>query len=166
MSNALDGYVFCAKKNLAYGQQLVADLDQAQMTLQPAPAGEAASNHPAWVLSHLNVYLPLISLALEGKTFDDPKEHRFGMTSKPEADASIYESKEKLIGDYVAGHEKIISQLEAVDASVLAQPIQMARWQSVMPTVAVCLPYLLCNHENIHLGQLSAWRRIQGMPSV
>ena len=37
MSNALAGYIFCAKKNLAYGQSLVADLDQDQMILLTGP---------------------------------------------------------------------------------------------------------------------------------
>jgi len=110
--------------------------------------------------------MPILSLALDGKLFDDPKEHEFGMKSKPSADASIYASKDKLIGDYVTSHEKVISQLEAADASVLETPIQLERWQSFMPTVGFIVPYLLCNHENIHLGQISAWRRIQGLPSV
>jgi len=166
MSSALDGYIFCAKKNLDYGKRLVADLTEKQMTLQPAPSGEAPSNHPAWVLSHLNVYMPLLSLVMDGKSFEDPKDHEFGMQSKPLADASVYVSKDQLIGDYVASHEKIISQLESADLSVLETPVQLPRWQTVMPTVGVCLPYLLCNHENMHLGQISAWRRIQGLPSV
>lgn len=166
MSSVLAGYVFCAKKNLDYGQRLVADLTDQQMTLQPAPAGQAPSNHPAWVLSHLNVYLPLLSLAIEGKTFDDPKEHPFGMKSKPLADASVYDAKENLISDFVDYHQKIIGQLESADVAVLETPVQLERWQAIMPTVGVCLPYLLCNHENLHLGQISAWRRIQGLPSV
>ena len=166
MNSALAGYIFCAKKNLDYGQKLVADLDQDQMILQPAPEGEAASNHPAWVLSHLNVYMPLVSEALKGKSFEDPKDHEFGMQSKPLSDASVYAPKEKLIGDFVAYHEQVIGQLESADDSVLATEIQLPRWQPVMPTVGVVLPYLLCNHENLHLGQISAWRRIQGMPSV
>lgn len=166
MSSVLAGYVFCAKKNLDYGQRLVADLTDDQMILQPAPDGEAPANHPAWVLSHLNVYMPLLSSAIEGKTFDDPKDHPFGMQSKPLADASVYDSKEKLIGDYVAYHNRVIQQLESADAGVLETPVQLARWQAIMPTVGVCLPYLLCNHENLHLGQISAWRRIQGLPSV
>jgi len=166
MSSALDGYIFCAKKNLAYGQSLVADLTEEQMTLQPAPSGEAPSNHPAWVLSHLNVYMPLLSLAIDGKPFEDPKDHEFGMQSKPLADASVYATKEKLIGDYAAFHEQVIGQLEAADDGVFETAIQLPRWQHVMPTVGIVLPYLLCNHENMHLGQISAWRRIQGLPSV
>ena len=166
MSSALTGYIFCAKKNLDYGQKLVADLSQDQMITQPAPAGEAPSNHPSWVLSHLNVYMPLLTLAVEGKSFDDPKEHKFGMKSKPESDASIYDTKDKLIGDFVTFHENLISKLESADASVLETPVALKRWQAIMPTVGVLLPYLLCNHENLHLGQISAWRRIQGLPSV
>ena len=112
------------------------------------------------------MYLPLLSKALDGQSFEDPKDHEFGMQSKPLADASVYASKEKLIGDYVSYHEQIISQMEAADDSVFNTKIQLPRWQPVMPTVGVVLPYLLCNHENMHLGQISAWRRIQGMPSV
>lgn len=166
MSSTLDGYIFCARKNLDYGQRLVADLTQDQMTLQPAPEGHPASNHPAWVLSHLNVYLPLLLHALKGNSFDDPKEHEFGMQSKPLSDASVYASKASLIGDYVAHHEQIISALQSADDSIFETEIQLPRWKPIMPTVGVCLPYLLCNHENMHLGQLSAWRRIQGMASV
>ena len=157
---------FVQRKTLITGRNLVADLTEEQMTLQPAPSGEAPSNHPAWVLSHLNVYMPLLSLAIDGKPFEDPKEHEFGMQSKPLADASVYASKEKLIGDYVAFHEQVIGQLEAAGDSVFETAIQLPRWQPVMPTVGFCLPYLLCNHENMHLGQISAWRRIQGLPSV
>lgn len=88
------------------------------------------------------------------------------MKSKPLDDASVYDTKEKLVADYVDYHQKVIGQLESVDASVLETPIQLQRWQAIMPTVGVVLPYLLCNHENLHLGQISAWRRIQGLPSV
>ncbi len=166
MSSVLDGYVFCARKNLEYGQRLVADLDAQQMMLQPAADPTAPANHPAWVLSHLNAYLPIISAALDGRKFDDPQDHRFGMQSKPESDATLYQGKDDLVASYVQGHEAIIQQLESVQPTVLEQPILLPRWQAIMPTVGVCLPYLLCNHENQHLGQISAWRRIQGLPSV
>ena len=166
MSHVLAGYIFCAEKNLDYGPKLVADLDQSQMTLQPAKDPAAPSNHPAWVFSHLNVYLPIISAALKGELFDDPKDHKFGMQSKPSDDASIYETKEQLVTAYIEGHQAVIDQLKSGDASILDHPIELERWRAFFPTAAVLLPYLLCNHENQHLGQISAWRRIQGMPSV
>jgi len=128
----IDGLLFSWQKNSDYAARLVSDLSDEQMMLQPAPEGKAAANHPAWILSHLNVYLPVIASVIQGENFDDPKSNQFGMDSKPEADPSIYASKDTLINEFVAGHEN---------------------------------GHLLL-HENGHLGQLSAWRRIQGMPSV
>ena len=87
---AIDGFLFAWNKNKAYGASLIADLDQAQMTQQVAPDGQAAANHPAWVYSHLGVYVPVIEAIIKNETFADPKEHKFGMQSKPSSDASLY----------------------------------------------------------------------------
>jgi hypothetical protein len=166
MSYAIQGLLFGWKKNLDYGPRLVADLSEDQMIAQPATNPELPANHPAWVFSHLNVYVPVVSAIIAGEAFADPKDHRFGMQSKPEQDRSFYPSKTELINEFVAGHEKVVRQLETADDSILANEIQLERWKSIMPNAGIALPYLMLNHENNHLGQLSAWRRIQGLPSV
>ena len=163
---AIDGFLFAWNKNRAYGANLISDLDDAQMTLQIAPDGKAAANHPAWVYSHLNVYIPIIEAIIKGETFEDPKGHQFGMQSTPSSDASIYASKEQLAADFDAGHERVAQLLQQAGDDVLDNKIQLERWQPVMPTASVALAYLMLNHENIHLGQISAWRRIQGLASV
>ncbi len=165
MSIAIEGLLFGWKKNLDYGPKLVADLTEEQMVLQPN-ADAAPANHAAWVFSHLNVYLPVIEALIQGKEFDDPKQHKFGMLSKPESDRSIYASKQQLVDEFVAGHQRVISLLDGADDSVLEQEVMLPRWKEVMSKAGYALPYLMLNHENIHLGQLSAWRRVQGMPSV
>lgn len=162
MSTAIEGLLFSWGKNLAYGQNLVADLSDEQMGVQPVPG----MNHPAWVLSHLNAYHPVIEHVIKGELFDDPKDHPFGMKSKPEADRSVYASKEKLVADFVAGHERVEKALRAAGDAVWTKPIVLERWVQVMPTAAIGLPYLMLVHENTHFGQLSAWRRVQGLPSV
>lgn len=162
----VQGFLFAWKKNNDYGQNLVADLTEQQMAMQAGPEGKAPANHPAWVFSHLNAYHPVISAIIRNESFDDPKEHPFGMLSKPEADRSIYAPKDELVGQYIRGHEEIASLLSSADDSIFDHQIALPRWQNVMPTAAIALPYLLLNHENMHLGQLSAWRRLQGMPSV
>ena len=166
MSQAIQGLLFCWKNNLDYAPKLVADLTDLQMVAQPAADPEAPANHPAWVLSHLNVYVPIVAAIIEGKEIEDPKDHVFGMTSKPSTDPSIYASKSDLLNEFVSGHEQVVSLLESADDSVWTKPVKLARWEAVTPTAGIALPYLMLNHENIHLGQLSAWRRIQGMPSV
>lgn len=165
MSAVIDGYLFAWKKNQDYGPKLVADLTEEQMALQPVADG-APANHPAWVFSHLNAYLPVIEGLILGKEFDDPKQHRFGMLSRPEADRSIYAAKDELVDEFVKGHQRVAEILADCDDSIFEQAVQLPRWKDVMPTVGIALPYVMLNHENMHLGQLSAWRRIQGMPSV
>ena len=154
------------KKNEDYGIRLVADLADQQMILQPAPAGKAPSNHPAWIFAHLNTYIPIVAALIQGQDFEDPKDARFGMQSKPESDLSIYPAKSELLATFVQGHQNVSRLLESAKPQVLEQPVMLERWKTRMPTVAAALIYLGMCHENLHLGQLSAWRRIQGMPSV
>ena len=163
---AIDGFLFAWNKNKVYGANLISDLDETQMTLQIAPDGKAAANHPAWVYSHLNIYFDVIEAVIKNEPFEDPKGHEFGMDSKPLDDASVYASKEQLAANFEAGHERIAQLLQATGDEVLDNKIQLARWQPVMPTASLVLPYLMLNHENVHLGQISAWRRIQGLASV
>lgn len=154
------------KNNLDYGQRLVSDLSEEQMILQPAPEGKAPANHPAWVLAHLNTYVPIVQALVQGEGFADPKDAPFGMQSKPETELNVYPAKADLLNDFVAGHERVADLLKSADASILEQAVTLDRWKNRMPTVASALVYLGMCHENLHLGQLSAWRRIQGMPSV
>ncbi len=139
------------EKNADYGVRLVSDLNNEQMTLQPAPAGQAAANHPAWVLSHLNVYVPIIASLIEGKAFEDPKEHQFGMQSKPESDVSLYASRDELVEAFVSGHDRVTKLLENSGDDCFEQTMILERWQPVMPTVGIALPYLMLLHENCHL---------------
>ncbi|MDB4533814.1 DinB family protein [Vicingaceae bacterium] len=166
MSAAIDGLIFGWKKNLDYGPKLVADLSDEQMIFQPAGPDNPPANHPAWVFSHLNAYLPVIAGIIKSVEFEDPKNHRFGMLSRPENDLSVYDRKQDLVDQFVAGHDEVLQLLEKSSIDMLDQPVKLLRWEEIMPIAGIALPYLMLNHENGHLGQLSTWRRVQGMPSV
>jgi hypothetical protein len=162
-SALINGLIFGWKKNQDYGCKLIDDLDEQQMTAQPA---NDAVNHPAWVLAHLNVYHPVIRSLIQGQSFEDPKGHEFGMQSKPLANRSVYPSKQELCDQWISGHQQITELLEAASTETMEQAMPLERWKAPMPTVGLALPYLMLVHENIHLGQLSAWRRVQSLPSV
>ena len=149
-------------KNLDYARRLVDDIPDDRMTYQPA----ADMNHPAWVFSHLNAYHPVIAAMVRGQSFDDPKDHPFGMKSKPVADASVYPSKSELVETFGRGHDEVTAALRAATPESLAAPIPLERWVKYFANVGVALGYLMLLHESTHFGQLSAWRRVQGMPSV
>ncbi len=143
-------------------QSLVADLSDEQMIYQPAPG----MNHPAWIFSHLNVYHPVISKMLIGEPFEDPQHHVFGMRSKPETDRSIYATKSELSATFQHGHARIEVILNEVEASAFERAMSLERWKLPFPTIGSALGYLMLAHEATHLGQLSAWRRVQGLSSV
>ena len=166
MSAVVDGLLFAWGKNKDYAERLVADLSEHQMILQPAPEGGEPANHAAWILSHLNLYLPIIESIVQGRSFEDPKEMPFGMLSKPESEASVYASKSDLINTFASGHDAVTEALKGAGDDLFDQPIELPRWKDVFRNAGGALPYLMVLHENMHLGQLSAWRRIQGMPSV
>ncbi len=158
----IDSLLYSWRKNNDYAQRLVADIPDDRMVHQPA----AGMNHPAWVLSHLSVYHPVLVALIQGEPFDDPKGHRFGMQSKPKSDPAVYGSKTDLIGAFVRGHESVAAALGSASPSVLEAPMTLERWKPVMPTIGVALGYLMLLHESVHLGQISAWRRVQGMEHV
>jgi uncharacterized damage-inducible protein DinB len=166
MSHIINGLLHAWNKNADYGQRLVADLDDAQMIAQPQWISGPPMNHPAWVLSHLNVYLPIIAAVIRDEAFVDPKDHEFGMHSRPQMDRATYASREELVGSFAAGHTTVSQLLESADDSVFAQAIRLPRWQGVFANAGALLPYLMLNHENGHLGQISAWRRALGLPPV
>lgn len=158
----IDGLRYGFGKNLDYGNRLLKDLTDAQIIEQPTPG----MNHPAWAFSHINLYHPIMLLLLEGKTFPDPKTHQFGMESKPSGNQTDYASKDALLTSFVQGHQNVLAALEKVDPSVLESEVTLERWRATMPKVGVCLSYLMLVHENVHLGQVSAWRRAMKLPMV
>jgi hypothetical protein len=166
MSYAIEGLIYCYRKNLDYGPKLVSDLTADQMVAQPVSGLAIPANHPAWIFSHLNVYLPIIEAMIQGQTFADPKDHPFAMQRRPQNDSALYASREEWVDTLVEGHQNVIRLLSAADDSLLGQPVSLARWQPIMPNLGIALPYLMLNHENSHLGQLSTWRRVQGLPPV
>lgn len=152
--------------NTDYAAKLVADLSPEQMLHQPGTDAGVGLNHPAWILSHLHVYHPVMVDLMTGKPPEDPKGHRFGMGSKPESDSSVYMPKDELVAAYLDGRASVVNAIEAVSAETLSTAMPVERWQPKFPKVGSILPYLMAHHESLHLGQLSAWRRVQGLPAV
>ena len=162
MSVMIDGLLLGWDRNLDYARRLLADVPEDRMCYQPV----VNMNHPAWVFSHLNVYhAPMVGL-LSGKPFEDPKGHKFGMGSKCLADASQYASKNELLAAYERGHADVATAMRIGGQAALDADTPLERWRASMPKVGVALPYLMLVHESTHLGQISMWRRAQGMPSV
>jgi hypothetical protein len=166
MSMILQGLISGYRNNLDYATRLVSDLTEEQMVAQPAGLAGIAMNHPAWCLSHLCVYIPIIRQIIVGGEIVDPKDHRYGMQSKPEAERSGYPSKAAIVSEFTEGHERVMEELAQATDAIFDYDVRLERWHTRMPKAGVALPYLMLLHENQHLGQISAWRRAMGLPKV
>jgi hypothetical protein len=103
---------------------------------------------------------------LLNRPFEDPKTHKFGMQSKALPDRSLYPSKAQLLADFEHGHADVAAALRTGGDAALEATTPLERWRTGMPKVGIVLGYLMLVHESTHLGQISVWRRVQGMPSV
>lgn len=149
--------------NLDYAKRLIADVPDAKMTFQPAPK----TNHAAWVIGHLACSCDFMSSMIGGKIVA-PKEWEtlFGWESAPTADPKRYPSKAELWKALEAGHVSLADAVKKVPAADWAKPFPLEAMRGFTPTLGDGIVFILAAHENVHLGQLSAWRRVQGLPSV
>lgn len=154
--------------NLVFSKKLVEDLSEKQMTQCPAKGLE---NHPAFTLGHL---ITGTAMTLEdlGGEMDIPHgwETLFlrkgpGDPRLPVKDPSLYPGKNELIKELEKQHERLKSHFLSIEDSKLNEKISW-RFASYMPTLWDLVIFMCINHEAMHLGQLSAWRRAMGLPSA
>lgn len=148
---------------LQYCEMLAAGIDDHRLAEQPLPG----VNHPAWILGHLAVGTDYAAKIL-GERFACPIDwHRqFGPGSTISGNRSIYPTKDELLAAIRVGHARVTAALAHVDEAKLAAPNPLGVLVNELPTVGDMLAHLLTTHAATHLGQLSAWRRMIGLPEV
>lgn len=147
---------------LDYCRLLTDDITEEQLTLQPA----AGAHHPAWILGHLAIACDYAALCLGGSWACPREWHElFGPGSQVQSDRSVYPSKAELLTAIEAGHARVAQAAENATEAQLSQPRE-GFLADKLPLVGDMLAHLMTTHAAIHLGQLSMWRRIHGLPSV
>lgn len=156
--------VYAWDNGLRYALALLEDLSEQQMLLRPG----RNMNHPAWILGHLSLYYPIIPALLAGLEFPDPADDDlFGFRGRgPQDDPQLYGTKQFQLQRMIDGHEQVAQALLIASAEDYIRPPSLPRWAAMYPTVEFMLPDLLLLHENVHIGQLSIWRRAAGLPAV
>jgi len=154
--------------NYLLAQELVKDVSEKLMTHIPSPGLE---NHPAFTLGHLAVARSMIINYL-GAEPEIPelwielfKRNGPGDPRLPEKDSSKYPTKEMLIHELDKQHRKLKETLNRTNPVTLKES-QDWRFSNHFPTKLECIIFMCINHESMHLGQLSAWRRTVNLPSA
>jgi len=146
--------------------KLVADLSDEQLAVQPAPK----VNHAAWVLGHLLVvdygFRALVTGEPAPAWVDETVKATYGNKSEPSADKTKYKPKQFYIEKMAEVREQIMTRLKAMTAADFDAPHPDPARRERFPTVGHMVMFYGTWHETYHSGQLSAWRRVQGLPAV
>lgn len=152
-----------AVNNVGYAQRLVADIPEERMAEQPA----AGMNHAAWVLGHLAyVFDSMMAVWGERPSMSREWKQLFNVPSKPEPERDKYPSKAELLAAYEASYQRIVDVVTAASPEDFAKEFPNEKIRDALPTIGVAMVHILTSHQAQHLGQLSAWRRALGLPSV
>ena len=148
---------------MQYCRTLLADVPDERMAEQPM----AGVNHPAWILGHLAVTGEGSVEKLGGqKTLPTAWADLFRPGSKPSNVRGLYPSKDTLMQAFEKTYERLRERIAAATAEQLSRPTTNERAKRTLPTLREQLAFVLTGHVAIHLGQLSAWRRMIDLPPM
>lgn len=131
------------------------------------------TNHPAFVYGHLATY-PARMLEMMGKDRAPaavPEEFealfKAGVECKDDPEGTIYPKMDAIVSAFNRGYEAVLKALPEVSEDVFARPNPIeGRFREMCPTVGVAVSFLCLAHPMMHLGQVSAWRRMFGLGSA
>lgn len=154
--------------NLAFSEMLVSDLSEEQMTTIPFLGFE---NHPSFTLGHLVTGTALMIEDLGGALHIPVGWSELflrrgpGDPRLPASESRLYPKKEILLNELRNQHEELKKIISSYDIKQFDESIKW-RFSVYMPTVLDLTLFMCVNHEAMHLGQLSAWRRAMKLPSA
>jgi uncharacterized damage-inducible protein DinB len=127
----------------------------------------AEMNPPVWILGHLVAVFGMISKLLTGSA-NVPEQYVgwFGPGSKiPDLPAELPTGKQ-LLGELGLVSEQLLVVLPKLTEEQLAAPNKTPYFVTELPTVRALLENLLVGHTMLHVGQMTAWRKVAGLPKI
>jgi hypothetical protein len=151
--------VNCLDRSVDFLRELVSDLSDEEMTLQPA----GVPNHAAWTLGHVIFSCQAIAGEL-GVTPWLPVdwESCFGSGSLPGLADSAHSGRLELLTTLEESGRRLKTALLRMDESALTAPLPDENAREILPTLGHALLQIVAAHTAFHVGQLSAWRRAIG----
>lgn len=157
--------------SLNYAQRLLKDVSANQFARFAAPGGVVVpSNHAAFVYGHLSLYAPRIVSQLGGDsahlTPPDGFEQAFSRDAQcvDDVDGAIYPAMSAITEYFFRGYEVAKTALLAASDDQLQQANPMeGRMRELFPTMGSMHAFYVGGHMMMHLGQVSAWRRMLGL---
>ena len=156
---------------LGYAERMLVGVTPQQFARLAAPGGaRVESNHAAFVYGHLSLYPPQI-LAQLGEDPSDiappesfPEVFSKDATCQDDPDGSIYPEMQEITETFFSGYRCALDLFRTVDDELLQRPNPLGGGMSErFPVLASMHGFYVGGHLMLHLGQVSAWRRMWGL---
>jgi hypothetical protein len=162
-----------SKPSLGLSEALVRDVPANKFARLAAPGGvKIESNHPAFCLGHLAIYPARLAEAmginLPGVTAPAGFVDLFsaGKPCLDDPEGTIYPKMETITKAYFDNYRGIVAAIETADPAAFDRPHPNEKMRERFPSVGMLAVFLVTSHVMMHLGQVSAWRRMMGMAPV
>lgn len=151
--------------------RLLTGVNASQFARWAAPGGEVVqSNHGAFVFGHLSIYSPIIVNQLGGDATAISPSERFRLAFSKDAQCeddpagTIYPPQDEIVERFFSGYQAALTALRGADDELMRQPnLTGGRSTELFPTIGSVLAFYAGGHVMMHLGQMSAWRRMLGL---
>ena len=157
-----------------FGEALLKDVTADKFAKKPVVNGKVIDcNHPAWVYGHLAIYgskmCDMLGIPQGPTAVPAGWDEMFKNGTKCECETTgvKHPPMETLTSHFVNGYKYVISKLPEVDEAVFNKPNPgTGRFAEMAPTVGAAVAFMMSGHPMSHLGQVSTWRRCQGLGSA
>ena len=159
-----------ARLGLGYAERMLKGINADQFARLATVQGQTIqSNHPAFIYGHLSLYPCRIVEALGGdassitptEAYLQKFDHNAQCVDDPEG--TIYPAMEEITERFFTSHRMAIEALEQADDSQFTVINPNEAMRAKFATVGSLHGFYLGGHVMMHIGQLSAWRRMTGL---
>ncbi len=159
-----------ARLGLGYAERLLTDVSPDRFA-RFAQIGDTViqSNHPAFIYGHLSLYAPRVlqNLGLDASAFQpsDKFQELFSKDAKcvDDPDGSIYPAMDEITSALLQSTRAAADALDAAADNVFSTENPNEAMRGKFPTLGAMLGFYMGGHFMLHMGQMSAWRRAEGL---
>lgn len=155
--------------SLGYAERLLKDVSSDRFARFSSPGGQMVeANHPAFVYGHLSIYAPVMIRQLGGTGPEVPAgfEEVFSKDADcvDDPDGTVYPAMNQITETFFSGYRAVLEALKSAPDEVFQNPNPLGGGMAEkFPTIGSMHSFYVGGHMMIHMGQMSTWRRMEGL---
>ena len=157
------------KLSIGYAEQLLQGITPDIFGRMACPGNSVVhANHPAFVYGHLALYAPRVIGFLGGNAAPAPDEFEEmfakGAECVDDPEGTVYPEMDVINEVFFSGYRAAQAAVTAATDELLSQPNPAGgAMAEKFPTIGSMCNFMCSGHIMLHLGQISTWRRMQGL---